>query len=196
MGICAEGGGEVDARRDLDLAPLFAGRGRERSERVRGQALRPLHPPKSRVASARPQSLVIVLGALPRPSPEALAALRLRPLPAKSGARLRKARQSLHPFARIWHRSDEAAIQAGVTIPGILHCWRMVGCFPWPLVLGLRLDFPSALGCECLQPLRGQRVHHGFRQPFGSRCSLPEIFNLAHGVTVWGQLPRSSGAPI
>src|SRR5258708_38730441 len=101
------------------------------------------------------ESLAIVLDALPRPSPEALAALWLRPLPAKSGARLRKARQSLYPFARIRHRSDEAAIQAGVTIPGILHRWRMVGCFQWPLVLRLRRDFPSALGCECLQPLRG-----------------------------------------
>ena len=50
----------------------------------------------------------------------------------------------------------------------------------------MRLYFPSALGCERLKPLRGQRVNHGFRQPFGSRRLLAEIFNLAHRVTLCG----------
>jgi hypothetical protein len=55
MGICVEGGGEV-ARCDLDLAPLYAGRGRERSERV-GPGTAPT--PSSAVAggvSAAPES--------------------------------------------------------------------------------------------------------------------------------------------
>ena len=37
-----------------------------------------------------------------------------------------------------------------------------------------------------MKPLDGQSVHHGFRQSFGSRRLLLEIFNLAHDVTLGG----------
>jgi hypothetical protein len=83
---------KIEARRLSNLAPLFAGRGRRASSdarRVRGQALRSqikkLSGRKVSTQQARPERPSIVFSAVPRPSPEAFAALRLRPLPARAG---------------------------------------------------------------------------------------------------------------
>jgi hypothetical protein len=84
---------EFEARRFLNLSPLFCG---ERSTRIvrcasgegRGTAhakSKTYRVGRSAMQQARPASPSHVFTALPRPSPEAFAALRLRPLPARAG---------------------------------------------------------------------------------------------------------------
>src|SRR6266436_1046598 len=45
---------------------------------------------------------------------------------------------------------------------------------------GEHLNLASAFGGECAKPLHGQRVHDGFREPFGPLRLIPEIFDPAH----------------
>ncbi len=88
--------------RSRDSPALFAGRGRERSElgegrgivlnavpKLAGRSDRAKQMPRVQARRLSTREFCCRASAVPCPSPEALAALRLRPLPVKNGERLR-----------------------------------------------------------------------------------------------------------